>query len=126
MHLRSIRRSTAWMLAGGLLIAAEASFAQSLPGAPKAAPAPAPDYQARAEQYARARRAFEEEAGAYWQAVSEKRGVRNAKRRNNEQTVLDDYVLTQPPVYQGPPRPIDPGDAVKGQTEARMDKFRFV
>src|SRR5499426_1587801 len=125
MHLRSIRRSTAWMLAGGLLIAAEASFAQSLPGAPKAAP-PAPDYQARAEQYARARRAFEEEAGAYWQAVSEKRGVRNAKRRNNEQTVLDDYVLTQPPVYQGPPRPIDPAAPDKDPTEPRKPEIPVV
>src|SRR5215510_313215 len=126
MHLRSIRRSTAWMHAGGLQIAAEASFAQSLPGAPKAAPAPAPDYQARAEQYARARRAFEEEASAYWQAVSEKRSVRNAKRRNNEQIGPDDYVLTQPPVYQGPPRPIDPAAPDKDPTEPRKPEIPVV
>ena len=26
---------------------------------------------------------------------------------------LDDYVLTQPPIYGGPPRPIDPSDPDK-------------
>src|SRR2546423_7725031 len=31
-----------------------------------------------------------------------------AKRRNNERIGVDDYVLTQPPVYKGPSRPIDP------------------
>jgi hypothetical protein len=40
--------------------------------------------------------------------VVEKRRARNAKRRNNVPIQLNDYVLTQPPVYTGPPRPIDP------------------
>ena len=112
------------MLAGSLLIAAEVSFAQNFPGAPKAAPAP--DYQAKAEQYARARRAFEEEAGAYWQSISEKRSVRNGKRRNNEQIVLDDYVLTQPPVYQGPPRPVDSAAPDKDPAEPRKPEIPVV
>jgi hypothetical protein len=54
------------------------------------------------------RRAYEAQADAYWNAVSEKRRLRNAKRRNHEQIQLDDYVLVQPPIYSGPPRPIDP------------------
>ena len=55
--------------------------------------------------YVRARRAYEDEASAYWQSVVDKRRGRNAKRRNHETIVLDDYVLTQPPVYTGPSRP---------------------
>ena len=34
--------------------------------------------------------------------------MRTAKRANHEQVSIDDYVLTQPPVYTGPPRPRDP------------------
>ena len=45
---------------------------------------------------------------AYWNLVAEKRRGRNAKRRAGQQITLDDYVLTQPPVYRGPPRPVDP------------------
>jgi len=45
---------------------------------------------------------------AYWNSVAEKRRGRNAKRRAGQQITLDDYVLTQPPVYRGPPRPVDP------------------
>jgi hypothetical protein len=48
---------------------------------------------------------FEQHAQAYWSAISEKRKNRFAKRRNHQQIVLQDYVLTQPPVYTGPPRP---------------------
>ena len=47
----------------------------------------------------------EKEATAYWQSIADKRRARIAKRRNGEPIVLDDYVLTQPPVYTGPPRP---------------------
>jgi hypothetical protein len=65
---------------------------------------------AAADQYVRARRAYEEQAAAYWRAVAEKRRVRNAKRRDKELIVVSDYVLDQPPVYSGPPRP--PGPAV--------------
>jgi hypothetical protein len=87
-------------------MAAEPSFAQSASSSPKATSAG--DYQAKAQRYAQARRAFDYESGAYWRSIAEKRKVRNAKRRNNEPIGLDDYVLAQPPVYTGPPRPIDP------------------
>ncbi|HEY4142288.1 MAG TPA: hypothetical protein VGM57_12790, partial [Pseudolabrys sp.] len=39
---------------------------------------------------------------------SDKRRVRNAKRRDGALITADDYVLTHPPVYSGPPRPVDP------------------
>ncbi len=38
----------------------------------------------------------------------EKRRLRNAKRRDRIAIQLADYVLTQPPLYSGPPPPIDP------------------
>src|SRR5262245_16129490 len=65
-------------------------------------------YRRKLEEYTRAREAFDAAAGAYWTAITEKRRGRIAKRRNGEQIVLADYVLTQPPVYAGPPRPVDP------------------
>lgn len=82
-----------------------------------AAPAPAQSpvspaalsaYQAKLAQYERARSGYEEVASTYWEAVSEKRRQRNEKRRQRIAITADDYVLTQPPVYTGPPRPVDP------------------
>jgi hypothetical protein len=69
------------------------------------------DYQRKLEAYQAAREKFEEEAGGYWTAIADKRRARNAKRRNGEEILLEDYVLTQPPVYAGPPRPPDPSGA---------------
>ena len=89
------------LLAAVFLLAAAPSFAQSGPGGPQA------------DQYLRARSAFEEEAAAYWRAVADKRRIRNAKRRDKEPIQLSDYVLEQPPVYSGPPRP--PGPAVPAE-----------
>src|SRR5262245_30935243 len=66
------------------------------------------EYQARLAQYQAARGAYEAEATAYWDAIGEKRRERNAKRRDNMAIGVDDYVLTQPPIYSGPPRPVDP------------------
>jgi hypothetical protein len=66
------------------------------------------DYQRRLADYQRARDAYEEIASRYWASIAEKRKLRNAKRRAGEAIGLDDYVLTQPPVYSGPARPVDP------------------
>lgn len=68
----------------------------------------ASDYEAKLAAWEAARRPYEAAAEAYWDAVSDKRRIRNAKRRTNEPILLDDYVLEQPPVYTGPPRPVDP------------------
>ncbi len=69
---------------------------------------PDADYRRRLKEYLAARTAFEQEAGAYWNSISEKRRGRNAKRREHQAIALDDYVLTQPPVYSGPKRPPGP------------------
>ena len=73
-----------------------------------ASPQAIAEYRRKLKEYQEARAAFEEEAGAYWTSISEKRKGRNAKRRDRQTIALDDYVLTQPPVYAGPKRPVNP------------------
>src|SRR5213080_1930012 len=73
-----------------------------------ASPQAIAEYHRKLKEYQEARAAFEEEAGAYWSSISEKRKGRNAKRRERQAIALDDYVLTQPPVYSGPKRPVNP------------------
>jgi hypothetical protein len=107
MNRRSLRISTYVGLAGllmGCLLAPLPVCAQNTPPGS----AGSADYQTRLAQYQAARGAYEAEATAYWESVAAKRRVRNAKRRDHEAISLDDYVLTQPPVYSGPPRPVDP------------------
>src|SRR5579859_5657700 len=73
-----------------------------------ASPQAIAEYRLKLREYQEARSAFEAEAGAYWNAIAEKRRGRNAKRREHLTITLDDYVLTQPPVYSGPKRPVGP------------------
>jgi hypothetical protein len=73
-----------------------------------ATPAAIADYRRKLKDYQEARAAFEEDAGAYWNAIADKRRGRNAKRRDHQSVALDDYVLTQPPLYDGPKRPVNP------------------
>ena len=73
-----------------------------------ASPQAIADYRRKLKEYQEARAAFDEEAGAYWSAITEKRRGRNLKRRERQPITLDDYVLTQPPLYNGPKRPPNP------------------
>jgi hypothetical protein len=73
-----------------------------------ASPQAIAEYRRKLREYQEARAAFDEEAGAYWASISEKRKGRNAKRRERQAITLNDYVLTQPPVYTGPKRPVSP------------------
>jgi hypothetical protein len=66
------------------------------------------EYRRKLAEYQAARAAFDEEAGAYWSRIAEKRRTRNAKRRSGQQVTLDDYVLEHPPLYDGPKRPVNP------------------
>src|SRR5262245_33549599 len=93
------------------VVATLLSPAARLAAQPADAAAAKSEYQRKLEAYRAARQQFDEEAGAYWTSVADKRRQRNAKRRNNEPIVLEDYVLTHPPVYAGPPRPPDPSGA---------------
>lgn len=49
--------------------------------------------------------AYNRQASAYWDQISEKRKLRNAKRARGQTVELSDYVLTQPPLYSGPAKP---------------------
>jgi hypothetical protein len=100
MSQRSLQLGLVCLLAMGMLMAAPVARAQ-----PAAA---ITDYQAKLAQYEVARATYDAEASAYWGAIAEKRRARNTKRREHLPIGLDDYVLTQPPVYSGPARPIDP------------------
>jgi hypothetical protein len=62
--------------------------------------------------YRQARQKFDAEAAVYWGAVADKRRLRRSKRREGVDVGLDDYVLTQPPRYAGPPPP--PGQTPPG------------
>ncbi len=74
----------------------------------QAASADVAEYRRRLRDYTLAWQSFDSAASAYWSAIVEKRRARMTKRRNGQTVSLDDYVLTQPPLYDGPPRPIDP------------------
>jgi hypothetical protein len=104
-----------------------------------ASPQAIAEYRRKLKEYQEARAAFEEEAGAYWSSISDKRKVRNAKRRDRQTIALDDYVLTQPPVYSGPKAPVnpEPGEekpprerkpipVVADFLKAAADQFQFV
>jgi hypothetical protein len=96
------------------LLAAVPQAAAALPAstadamAQAASPQAIAEYRRKLAEYQEIHGAFEQQAGAYWDAISDKRRGRNAKRRDHQPIDLDDYVLTQPPVYTGPKRPINP------------------
>jgi hypothetical protein len=103
MLLHSMSGPSRLLFAAIMLVAGEALAAPASSDPPiKVA---AGHHRSSIELYVRARRAYEKEAAAYWDLIAEKRRARFAKRRNGETITLDDYVLTQPPLYTGPPRP---------------------
>jgi hypothetical protein len=79
-----------------------------------ASPPAIAEYRRKLKEYQDARAAFDPEANAYWNSIIEKRRGRNAKRREHQAIALDDYVLTQPPVYAGPRRPVNPEPEPEG------------
>jgi hypothetical protein len=124
---------SAVLFAAAALVAAEPSHAQRVATQAQSGAS----YEARLAAYTRARNAYEAEARTYWDSISDKRRTRFAKRRNGETIVLNDYVLTQPPVYTGPPRPKDrdepdptkppraPIPVVADFLKAAADHYRF-
>lgn len=129
MRPHAIRRSVYFTLAM-LLIAPQAvamdSVALPMAAADALAQAASPqevaEYRRLLREYQEARAAYEQEAGAYWSSIAEKRRGRNAKRREHLAIGLDDYVLTQPPVYRGPKRPVNPEPAPP-EPERRERKY---
>ncbi len=100
-----------------LLVLATPALAQMVP------PEAIADYQRRLAEYQAVHDAYEADASAYWSAIAEKRRGRNAKRREHQPVTLDDYVLTQPPVYSGPRRPINPQPEPEPEATPRPKKI---
>src|SRR5438034_4589923 len=148
MRLQLIRMGfgfVALALLAGAPLAVAMDAAEQLPPsaidtmAQAASPQAIAEYRRKLKEYQDARAAFEEEAGAYWSSISERRKGRNAKRRERQTIALDDYVLTQPPVYSGPKRPVNPEPeeekpprerkpipVVADLLKAAADNFQFV
>ena len=93
-------------------------YAQAQPTAIEA-PAPKPArrldlktrialYRKQLAEYNEARRAYEKRAAPYWRSITATRTKRRRKRARGQKITLSDYVLAQPPLYTGPPKPIDP------------------
>jgi hypothetical protein len=124
-----------WMIAAAVMLAgcmmATTACAETPNNAPNnapdnpgvAAPSSAADYQRRLAVYTQARQKFDRESAAYWGAVSEKRRLRRTKRREGAEVGLDDYVLTQPPRYTGPPPPLQNGAEAVPAPLARPRKY---
>jgi hypothetical protein len=98
------RAFLAALTAAALLATTPLAWAQTTP----VDPAALAEYNAKLAEYDRIHGAFAHEHDAYWDSIAAKRRIRNAKRRKHETIALTDYVLTQPPVYTGPPRPVSP------------------
>jgi hypothetical protein len=129
MHHQTIRVASLAVALGLTLFAVRASAfdTKSLPpsvaGAmAQASPEAIAEYRRKLKEYIEARDAFEQEAGAYWNDIAEKRRGRNAKRRAHAEITLDDYVLTQPPVYAGPKRPVNPAPETEPEPPQREHK----
>src|SRR4051812_46515183 len=122
-----------------LLAWAPHAVAQEMPALPdsvaeamaQASPEAMAEYRRKLKEYEEARAPFD----AYWNSISEKRRGRNAKRRAGQQITLDDYVLTQPPAYSGPKKPVDPSaperpprkalPMVPDLVQAAVEQFQF-
>ena len=116
MHRHPLRRAL-HRIAIGLLAMTTSACAVDITGGTNTAGASG--YHARLAEYERIHGAYEAQADAYWDAVSDKRRLRNDKRRDHQRITVSDYVLTQPPIYTGPPRPIDPNAPPPGPYERR-------
>ena len=111
---------------------ASTALAQTETSKPNATPAQMAQYLVKLAEYDAARAAYQVHANPYWAEVKAKRAARFAKRRAHRDVTLDDYVLTQPPEYTGPKKPIDPSSTtrevpvVADFLQAAAQQFDFV
>jgi hypothetical protein len=98
------------LVGSALFCAPYAAAVQDHPPAakPPATPAAMAKYRQELAAYLQARDAYQTAAKTYWSSIAEKRRLRSAKRARGAGLSIDDYVLEQPPVYSGPPKPLDP------------------
>jgi hypothetical protein len=104
MALRAIALSALFMTMGAAMSALPASAGP----AGRVSTQQINEYRQKLAVYELAHAQFEAKAEVYWAAIAEKRRRRNARRREGRAIGPEHYVLTQPPAYAGPARPIDP------------------
>jgi hypothetical protein len=123
--IRTIAIAPAVVIAVAVLTASPPAFAQepAQPAVRAVSPEAMADYRRRLRDYTLAWQSFDSEATAYWSEITEKRRARQLKRSSGQAIALDDYVLTQPPVYEGPPPPIDPSAPDRPPPVARDTKY---
>jgi len=114
VNITSLRHYRALTGAAALQLFLAVAIAAGGPANGAGTSTPAPSAAAMAEYkrllaaYLAARAAYDAESDAYWNSIAQKRGSRSGKRASRTPIVLDDYVLTQPPVYTGAPQPVNP------------------
>ena len=93
MRRPAIRHFSGTLALALLLIASQAvRWTPAVPAATAnafaqaASPQAIAEYKRKLKEYQEARAAFDEEAGAYWSSISEKRRGRNAKRRDRQRS----------------------------------------
>ena len=108
-------KQKSWALVGyfavAIILGAPSALAQQSPSNSAREQATAAEiaaYEAKLRQFNAAHDAFEKAAREYWKTVGDKRRVRSGKRSQRQMAALEDYVLSQPPIYSGPPRPTPP------------------
>ena len=113
-HLKAYKSGTIRRHCGAIAIAlivalTPAALADEAPAAKPAVSAEAmAEYRALLEAYNTAHDAYVAAVSAYWSSIADQRRLRFAKRAAGQPIALQDYVLTQPPAYSGPPKPVDP------------------
>ena len=105
--------SLAWLVEGFAAESAAARSTASITLAKSMIAADIAEYSRKLEEYTAALQKYDDEVNGYWTAIADKRRARIAKRRNNEKIQIDDYVLAQPPVYLGPPKPVGPSAPIE-------------
>jgi hypothetical protein len=107
---RGLKHLLAGLLLAGALLGVGSASGQSDPvmGAPGNVAAAMEQYRRALDAYNAAHDKYVAVSNAYWASITEKRKLRNGKRAAGEAVALDDYVLDQPPVYTGPPKPRNP------------------
>ena len=115
MNFAARPRGLAYLLAVSIVLSAAASAQAAEARKDPASTSTSPDladaraqYRRALAEYQEAQAAYAAAAETYWTSISQKRHLRSAKRANHDQISIDDYVLAQPPVYTGPPKPRDP------------------
>jgi len=68
-------------------------------------------YREKLAEYTQALAVYEDIAAPYWKSIAKKRSMRRA-RQSFMNLAASDYILKQPPVYTGPPKPVNSEGAI--------------